>query len=247
MHISAEVGGRNRFMALFATMQIKPTPPPHFSPPASVSPPTRAQQLRSAANHAAIQRNSPHVVPTHGSDSRRSRHSQKPAAHMQATIRQGKATGLTGDNEALLRDSMQAPKGSQAVSRDSVQVPRKNEGVHRDSEGLPRDSKAVPWVTENQSSVADDAASQSNLQLPSTAGMQSTEGAATANAASLDAGAAQGASHCVEQQPSNGEDLAVHVSQHSLQDAGRYCQAYVPDRLVAIHVRSELTDSHFDM
>lgn len=207
MHIILGAAGMK--VVCLVMMQVKPTPPPHFSPPLSISPPTRAQQLRSAAIHAAMQRNAAHRTPArgNGSDSHHTRQSRRPAAHKQAVI--GKQAGRDRRHE-------------QATGEVGIgNVPR----------------------TFSSQAAGQDTAGQSTVQGVNADDMQTHEAAAAASAAHTGCAAQQKPLEQVK-----GDDVETQF-QHgaTLPAAAASRESYLHDRLVAVHVRSELTDSHFDM
>lgn len=162
-------------------MQVKPTPPPVFHPSASMSPPTRAHRLRSAASHAAMQRNTDAGTAQTAHDS----HYRHPTAR---TVRR--------------KSARHAADGSHpAESHDQV------------------------------------IALSSDLSMA--VGAASTEHASAKSGSMSDVH--QGDVHDVV----DSVDMPALPDETSLQRSSACC--CVPDRLVAIHVRSELTESHFDM
>lgn len=164
-------------------MQVKPTPPPVFQPSASVSPPTRAHRLRSAASHAAMQRSTDACTAQTAHDN----HDRRSTAR---TVR---------------RPSDAADGSHPAESHDQI------------------------------------------IALPSDVSM--AVGAASTEDVSAKSGSMSNVHH------GNGHDVADNVDMPSLPEEtsvhtfvqGSSVCCCVPDRLVAIHVRSELTESHFDM
>lgn len=177
----------------FVAMQVKPTPPPVFHPPGSMSPPTRAHLLRSAANHAAMQQHTDaHPAQTaHGS------HAKHPKTK---TVRR-KSTSPA------------------AVSSH----PTESHDVQEDSCG----DLSMATATNMQ---AEDASAKNDVDNAADVhcwGAQDVVDSADMSASLEDA--------------SVQEDMFVHLP---VEKPSICC--CVPDRLVAIHVRSELTESHFD-
>ena len=160
-------------------VQVKPCPPPVFSTPESLSPPTQAQRLRSAANHAAMQRHS----------------------------------DMQNARKSYCLDS--SPASPSKVKRNT-----KSQASH-----------AAVDLHKSQE-VMESAAPSADLLSPSTGSVGLTgEAISGAVQPAMDSAAMTAAAHVVTQ----------HVIEGS-------CSCYcMPDRLVAIHVRSELTDDHCDM
>ena len=176
-------------------MQVKPTPPPVFSPPLSTSPPTRAQQMRSAAIRAAMQHAEARRESQNGSSSKRASRAKRQPRHAQ-----------------------------HANSRDVAQVSDlQHSGIGGAAEQGSNSSTAV------QSAAVSSAACNESGSALSAAALQADAPA------------------CVDSQQNDS-----HVSglqQDSLQNSYNQMHVDAADvvRLVAIHVRSELTESHFDM
>jgi hypothetical protein len=195
-------------------MQVKPTPPPHFSPPPSVSPPTRAQQLRSAAIHAAMHRNAPSRPPTGSPECNQTRHARRPSAYKQA-----------------------------APGRQTQRQGRQHEEAAR-----PDTEEATKIVSSRLSGHG--AAIQINAEMPNAAGVQEkTEEYATnvQEQTEQDAAAASvthGDNDCAAQHESG---IVASLPDGYLVAPVACREEYVLNRLVAVHVRSELTESHFDM
>ena len=171
-------------------IQVKPTPPPSSQPPGSMSPPTRAHLLRSAANHAAMQQHTDSVVPTAHNG-----HDRHPKAKM---VRRNSARHA-------------------AVSSHSTDL----HDVHKDSPSDLGMATATHKLSEDASAMGsvDDATDVHCGGVQNL--VKSADMSGIAN-------------------PAKNSALHVPVERSSV------C-CCVPDRLVAIHVRSELTESHFDM
>ena len=199
---------------LHVVMQVKPTPPPHFSPSPSVSPPTRAQQLRSAAIHAAMHHNTPSRIATGSPEPNQTRHARRSSAHKQA------ATGWQMHRHGRQHEEAARPDTEETSEMDSCHL-----------------SGRV-------------AASQISAKMLNAADMQEkTEGdAADVQEQTAQAAAAAGVT-C-----ENNDCALQHVNSSVASQSAGYLVAatacreeHVLNRLVAVHVRSELTESHFDM
>ncbi len=195
-------------------MQVKPTPPPHFSSPPSVSSPTRAQQLRSAAIHAAVHRNAPSRIPIGSSERNQTRHARRPSAHKQA------ATDWRTHRHGRLHEEAARQNTEETSQMDSSRL--------SGCVGASQIKAEMPNAADLQKKTEEDAADMQD---------QTQQDAAAGNVS-------RGDSDCAVQH----ETGSVASQSAGYLGAPTACrEEHVLNRLVAIHVRSELTESHFDM